>query len=273
MRKLLLIPLLVTLLYASHENIGVTPEGRALGESFVAGAFGFNGIFFNPGALTFGERLEFSVSYEKPYGGLDISGLNSVTMGLKYKNFGIGISEYGLKLEGEYSGTYAEGFYAFSYARAFGTFGVGANLDVYKFQDPRFGSTYYAGLDLGLCSRVSEWVGAGIYYRNVLGASIRGDKLPQYLDAGIGISIQDLSTTFLSLRMSPSGSVIFMGGEEFSVARGVLKLRAGLDYGDNITKGSFGLGLKIKGITVNYAYSTNFELSPAHAFGITWGRE
>ncbi len=272
MRKILFLPLILTVLYASHENIGVTPESRSLAESFVATAFGVNGIFGNPGGVAFGEKVEFLASYEKPFGSADIKGLSTVTAGIKYRHFGLGISEYSLKLEGEYSGRYAEGLYSLSYGGALGSIGVGANVNLYKFQDPRFGTDYTAGLDLGLCSKVSEWVGAGVFYRNILGSKIRGDNLPQFLDAGLSISIQNLSRTLLNFRMAPASSVVLMVGEEVSVASGIVKLRAGFNYGENLKKASFGLGVTLKGITVNYGFSTNFELSPAHAIGINFGR-
>ncbi|MDI6850822.1 MAG: hypothetical protein QMD82_02665 [bacterium] len=260
--------ILVGLLFASHENIGITTYSRSISESGVGGVFGVEALFINPAGLSSGSKFELLLSYEIPYG--NIKGLKSTILGFKYSNFAIGISEYFLNIENE--GKYAEGMYLLSYGRNVGVINVGGSLNIYKFQDPRFGTDYKGGIDLGIQSAVSDFVSAGVFYKNITRSAIRGSDLPQYLDTGITISIQGLSSTYLSFRMYPGNSPIFMLGEEVSLADGLLQVKGGLNYGDDYKKASFGLEINLKGFIVGYAFSTNFELSPAHSFSINFRR-
>jgi hypothetical protein len=255
-------------LFASHENVGITPYSRSISESGVASISGVDALFINPAGISSGSKVELLVSYEVPYG--DIEGLRSAILGFKYANFALGISEYFLNLEGE--GRYAEGMYILSYGRNIGVINVGGSVNVYKFQDPRFGTDYTGGIDLGIQSAVSDFVSAGVFYKNITRSSLRGNELPQYLDMGMSVSIQGLSSTYLSFRMSPGNSPIFMLGEEVILANGFLKIRGGLNYGEDYKKASFGLGINLKNFTIDYAYSTNFELSPSHSFGLSFRR-
>jgi len=260
--------ILVSLLFASHENIGITTYSRSISESGVGGVSGVEALFVNPAGLSSGSKIDLLLSYEIPYG--NIKGLKSTILGFKYSNFAIGISEYFLNIENE--GKYAEGMYLLSYGRNIGVINVGGSLNIYKFQDPRFGTEYKGGIDLGVQSAVSDFVSAGVFYKNITRSTIRGSDLPQYLDIGLTISIQRLSSTYLSFRMYPGSSPVFMMGEEVSLASGLLLVRGGLNYGEDYKKASFGLGVNLKDFVVDYAFSTNFELSPAHSFSIRFRR-
>ncbi len=273
MKKLLRILILLSgFVYASHENVGITPQMRGLGESVVGSAYGVSAIFSNPAYLGFNNSFELLISYERPYGSEGILGLNSANLGAVYRGFGVSLGEYFLKLDEDTSGFYSEGLYSLSYGRATGAFGYGFNVNLYKFTDPRFGTSFTGGLDLGLCSRVSEYVSAGVFYKNITRSSIRGSNLPQYLDAGININIQNLSSTFVSFRMTPGSSPIFMLGEKVSLYKGLIDLYVGFNYGSDLKKASFGFGLNLNRFAINYAFSSNFELSPAHSIGLTYRR-
>lgn len=273
MKKLLILLAVISIVYASHENVGISPEARALSESNVSKGFGISSLFTNPAGILSGGQWEAMISYERPYGSSSLGDINSVNLAFKFKGFGLALSEYYKDLEGDYTGRYAEGMYGLSYADDFGPLVFGVNLVLYKFQEPRFGTDYTPGVDFGLLSRTSDWVGAGVFFKNVFKSKIRGEELPQCLDAGIHVSIQDLSTTFISLRMAPAGSIVFNLGEEVNLQKGLLKVRGSISYGEDVKKAGFGIGIMpSKNFSIDYAFSTNFELSPAHSLGITYGR-
>ncbi|MGB9824558.1 MAG: hypothetical protein ACPLN0_00330 [Candidatus Hydrothermia bacterium] len=273
MRKIFMVFIFVAFVYASHENIGVSPESRALGESTVSMGLGISGVFSNPAGLMDATNLQVALFYEKPYGAQGIGNINSAFLGIKYTKFAISFSEYYAKLEGDYSGLYSEGIYSLSYAIPFGVLSLGSNLNVYKFQDPRFGTDFTAGLDFGLLTRISDFVSAGICYHNVFRARIRGENLPYYLDAGIRVSVRDLSRSLIAFRMMPSSQVVLMFGEEVDLVKNILTLRGGLSYGNDTRKASLGLSVKaIEKFTISYSFSSNFELSPAHSLGVVYGR-
>ncbi len=273
MNRYLLIFLFFGLLLASHENIGISPEARALGESIVGKGYGISGLYSNPAGLLDGEKIQFYASYEKPYGSSGLGEINLISVGIKYSNFAISLNEYYTEIEGDYSGAYSEGLYTISYATIFGPMSFGTNLNLYKFQEPRFGTDFTAGLDLGVMSRISDFVGAGVFYRNITRSRIRGEYLPYYLDAGVHVSVQGLSKSFITFRMSPNSLVTLMFGEEVDLAKGLLTLRGGLNYGEDLKKASFGIGVNpLNNLKINYSFSTNFELSPSHSLGIVFRR-
>lgn len=273
MKRSLLIFLFLGILFASHENIGVSPEARALGESIVARSYGISGLFSNPAGLINGQKIQIVAFYEKPYGSSVTGELNVVSVGVKYSNFAVSLNEYYTRLDGDYSGLYSEGLYTISYSSVVGPLSLGSNINFYKFQEPRFGTDFTAGIDLGIMSKISDFVGAGIYYRNITRSRIRGEYLPYYIDAGIHISVQGLSKSFISFRMSSNSFITMMLGEEIDLAKGLLTLRGGLNYGEDLKKASFGIGINpLNNLTINYSFSTNFELSPSHSVGILFGR-
>jgi len=274
MRKIIVILIMISIsfLEASHENMGGIPVAQALSLSYVAMAEGAGAIPFNPAGLPLGNRIEALTYYRILYGGL---GERFASYGLyvKYGNIGIGIEEKGATLEGDYEGKYDEGLYSLSGGYPLSdNLSAGLNLNLYKFQDPRFGASYSFGVDVGLLATITKIFRVGAFYKNITLSRIRGDKLPSYLDAGISMHSGDFSRTSFTFHMSPDYGPGIAFGEEISLFRGLLNLRSGIYSEEDLKRFSFGIGINKSGLHFDYAVIATEGLPLSHSFGILYRR-
>jgi len=272
MKKIIFILIMVSFLEASHENMGGTPVAQALSLSYVAMAHGAGAIPFNPAGLPLGDKMEALTYYRILYGGL---GERFASYGLyvKYGNIGIGIEEKGAMLEGDYEGKYDEGLYSLSGGYPLSSnLLAGLNLNLYKFQDPRFGTSYSFGADVGLLANITKVFRVGAFYRNITLSRIREDKLPSYLDAGISMHSGDFSSTSLTFHMSPDYGPGVALGEQISLFKGLLILRGGIYSEEDLKKFSFGIGIHKAGFHFDYAVISTEGLPLSHSFGILYRR-
>ncbi len=273
------IGLISILVFAAFEWQPMSAYTQALGTASVAVAYGADGFLVNPAGLAnepFG--MEFGATYENHFGGLGV-GLAGVTASFA-KNFGnkgiaLSVSDFGAKLEGDYSGRYSEKTIKLGYAMALTEkVSIGLSANYFIFDEPRFGSKSALGIDLGMAARFYAKWRVGFVIHNLNAPKISGEQrdyeLPRHLAFGVALKpFRQTETTvdFVKefdrpLRIAFGQSVDF---GNFAIAGGVSSESEFIQFG-------FGLLARFKFLEFQYGATVTPELPVTHTFTVKFRR-
>jgi hypothetical protein len=267
-------------------KIGVGARAIAMGEAYAAQADDVSSLYWNPGGLALMQERQASFMYDQMYEGLNYSNL---ALGIPLENGAVGASVsylgYGNISGYDQTGTPTGNQSAHS---AVGTLGgswlgnqwsLGANVKGIqeKLADE---SANGAAFDVG---------GTVIYPKPVLGGTMRfavvernmgsgmsflqqKDPLPTEFRAGIA-AVQMMNKKLnvsMDYAMPKADDASVQGGAEFWLVP-FIAIRAG--YIANKNEGSgirTGLGLRIRGISFDYAYASGGELGITHRYELSF---
>ena len=273
--KLLFIILLFTLqVYSQDQPIG----GRSAG---MAGASvtltDFWSVHNNQAALAGFDHIATGFYYENRFAVNELS-LKSGAFVLPVKSgaFGVNLSYFG------YS-QYNEQKVGLAYGRKLGKyFSAGLQLDYQSIHiGEDYGSTGFVTFELGLHSQVTENFAIGAHVYNPFGANLSNepsDKIPSIFKLGVGYTFsEDLLLTF-ETEKNTNFKPLFRGGLEYKIIE-MVSVRMGYStipstIGSekfNISSlYSFGFGLNIKDLKINFASSIHQTLGWSPQISISY---
>ena len=267
-------------------KIGVGARAIAMGEAYAAQADDVSSLYWNPGGLALMQERQASFMYDQMYQGLNYS---NAAVGIPLENGAIGGSLSYLGY-GDIDGFDAQGNPTGNQSAhsAVGTLGgawlgnqwsLGANVKGIqeKLADE---SASGAAFDLG---------GTIIYPKPVMGGTLRFGAVERNMGPGIEFLQQKdpLPTEFrvgvaavqmmnrklnmsLDYAMPKADDAMVDGGAEYWIVP-FLAIRAG--YSGNKNEGSgirTGLGIRIKGVSFDYAYASGGELGITNRYELSF---
>jgi len=228
-----------------------------------------------------------ALSYIRPYGlsFTDLAFVGGVLpISAKVGSFGLGLRRFAVSYEGEdllreTTVTLAHGIVL--YQDMHSTIRVGTALNAYNLKfgttvddfDP--GSDTVLGLDAGLLVTLHERTRLGVLAHGLNDPQIGLDneEIGQRLHGGIAYAPYEAVWTTFEFENIPGRDVIYHGGVEVGLERG-LALRLGvLSNPDKLTAG---FGYRWRGMALDYGFSTGGGvLDGSHQFGLSyaWGGE
>jgi hypothetical protein len=269
---------------AAFEDIEVCPRARALGGAWTAASADAFAPFHNPSALAWTRGLDAAASTVRPYG-YDFASqeTGSVAIGLPRALGGmaLGVRRFGVDYGGETllretTVSIAHGVSVLSDFQS--EMALGWSLNVYALDfgtsvtglDP--GSASTVGLNVGGTAVVREQTRVGFHVLNLNGPSIGSrdhEDLRRALSVGVVHSPYPGVATALDIASEAGRSVQYRGGAEFQAAGG-LWLRAGIHSEPSVF--TAGLGFDVRGVRIDYGFSTGGVLAETHQFGIGFRR-
>lgn len=280
----------------SYSGVGARPLG--MGRAFTAVPDGPNSICFNPAGITYTPTFELTTMQTKLLNSVDYKMYGAVTTTPR-GNFGINyitaITPAGYvttdlaSTANPESMQYMSSMVVLSYGLnmnkvlrvgpTLGNLSVGANLKIINnfmggiVNGRGFGYESDLGLQLSTPSNISF----GIALQNFLQNGIKWetstiDKLPYTLRIGTTYKRKDLGL-LLSLdsesQVQSNRPMLLHAGAEWVIAD-TLALRCGLDQdslssAEIIQNYTYGIGLKVSGVSIDYAYRSNGLHSDANA--------
>lgn len=268
---------------------GAGARGAAMGGALCAAADDSSAVFYNPAALVKLERQQVSVMHYPMMGGVLY---NSATYGqpvLGVGYFGASFHRAGLQAldgynelnEAEESYGYNEMKAGISYAREIvaGVSG-GASLNIFNFSMADVNS-YGFGFDIGILYEPFDGLALGLSVRNFMNPEFRLNTLSEQAaraftaGAAYKISIGDFGVTAAAdaVKNDDSGFRLKAGAEAHYAK--IAAIRAGINDGE----ASFGAGVSVFDIGIDYAFTLNeasgglsrFNLS--YSFGLTLSQQ
>lgn len=250
---------------------GARPQ--SMGGAYTGVADDAHAVFFNPGGLTQVKEYQASFTYTQFFRTSDLAqgvgtvvlplgkfGLDNLgTAGLTYSQFG----KSDLEKETMFIGTWA--FPLLS------DVSVGANLKALHLAfGGGFGSATKLGVDVGALvevKKVKKGLRLGVFFKNVNRPTFGKDfpeDAPRELTAGLSFRAYPTAMTTIDFtkevgRDEPQWKV----GQEFEIAK-ILYLRAGAQSAPQ--RFSFGGGIKISPILLDYAFYSHAVLPSTHLF-------
>ncbi len=279
MKQTLTLLLLVSASYGAFEWPQLPALPRGMASSFTAISTGADALFWNPAGLTDGGQLDLLLSYEKPFGGLDAS-LRSGLVGVarKFGNVGVGLSfsDYGARLEGDYSGNYGEQLFSLSAAVPLNeNIAFGMKFNYYRLSMPRFNPAGAFGIDMGVRAKFySKWM-VGLYAQNASAASfVASDgttyRLPTALSFGVALQPYRNTLTSVDIRKEYGQPVTVALGQ--SVSWGRFTLRGGVQSQGDFLQFAVGMSAGFRGFRVDYAATITPDFPVTHTFTLKFGR-
>lgn len=291
-----LLPILLFLLalngstaQAAFDDLTLSPRARAMGGTAVAVRGDAWSFYTNPSLLPWMESPDVAVATTRP-NGADYNRLTgvggSVPLPQRWGGVSLGLRHFGVEykdvdLLAEYTISVSHGFQLFkdeSTGAAAGWTLNFFNLDLGKSiglsgdgsdgVDP--GNAWTVGLDLGAVVQVWERTQVGFLARNINNPTIgdEDEELLQQVAVGMSYEPYEAVVTAFDIRSRPGEEFRVHAGAEFGVLE-ALDLRAGLETDPN--KVTAGFGVHVRGITLDYAFSTGGGvLETTHQFGLSY---
>jgi hypothetical protein len=278
---------------AAFENLAVSPRARAMGESAVAAPEAAFAVAHNPAALGDATGGALAATYVRPFG-LDFARLAYVSAAIPLPgapgHLGVAFSNFDVEHEGE--DLMAENVVSVGYGVPLfhdlhSTVFLGATTNLYHLDfgatvgdgSPEFtgafdpGSASALGFDVGLLAVLHERTRFGVLVHNLNSPEIGDDQepLPRRIHGGAAYEPYPGVVTSFEISAEVDQEAQYHGGLEFELAPG-FDVRGGLISNPN--KLTAGFGYEIRGIALNYGFSTGGGvLDTTHQFGLTvaWG--
>lgn len=272
---------------AIFDPLEVSPRTRAMGGTVAAVTGDAWSVYHNPSLLSWLEDPSVAGATARPNNG-DYNRLTalsgSIVLPDRWGGMSFGLRRYGVEykdvdLLSEYTISVSHGFQLFrdeSSAAAFGWSlnffnldlgqSVGRSGDGSDGVDP--GNAWTVGLDLSAAVEIWERTKVGFVARNINNPTIgvNNEELWKQVIVGLSYSPYENVITALDIRSRPGEDFRFHGGFEFGVLE-ILDLRAGIETDPN--KLTAGFGFLIKGIMLDYAFSTGGGvLESTHQVGL-----
>ena len=267
-------------------KIPIGARAIGMGEAYTAQADDVSSLYWNPAGLALMRERQASFMYDQMYQGMSFQNANvgiplengAIGGSLSYLNYGSvpGYSEQGAAIgdQSAYSGvaTLGAAWLGNQWSAGVNAKGIQEKLADEKANGAAFdvgGNVIYPKPVMGGTLRLGAVVqnlGSGIQFEQ------QKDPLP--MDYRIGIAALEMMDKKLNLSMDYSkpkdDDSAISGGAEYWVVP-FLALRAG--YVNNHAEGSgmrAGLGLRIRGISFDYAYAGQGELGMSHRYELSF---
>ncbi len=257
---------------ANFLKIGVGARAAAMGEAFTAVTDDSTSLYWNPAGLARVEGRELSAMYNVWFQGIG-QGYVSVGFPLLGGTMALGTNYVSMgDLEGrDESGNPTETFKAsdlgisVGFAGKLGRFLLGLSGGMIR--STIAGDTQSAFLvTLGGLVEVSEGFSLGVVAQN-LGTKLGDDSLPLILKAGLALELGSLSLA-ADIGKSQDTDLYYCVGIESWIGN-VVALRAGYRTGRDVGPGwTAGLGFKMSGFEVDYAYVPYGDLGSTHRISL-----
>ena len=272
---LLLVPFLLSAAFEDMES-GARPE--ALGCAFTAISDDANSIHFNPAGLSFIQEIQLTAYYKNLYGIVNNATFNAVfpasfgTLGFSFQNVSVKGEETNINGESLGEKTLeSENTITLSYGKALNEdLSFGCNLIGYQLTQTRFGSANTFGVDLGLLADIYDRWRLGFFAHNINSPTLGEENrhnLPRLLSLGISFTPFKGVTSSIDLSKEVGKDTRLCFGQEFQILKNIT-LRAGLST--QPIKASFGIGLLIKNIEIDYSVLNHEVLPMTHIIGVSY---
>lgn len=261
--------------------IGLGARALGMGGGFTSLAADASAVYYNPAGLPVLESQEVSAMHIRLFEGTNYNYAGWVYPDLKLGGFGLGymrIATDDIIRRSDYveTGTfdYAHSQFLISYGqRLQGGFSVGLTFKLVN-QSIADYSDYAFGFDLGMLMKWSEYFRAGVIFRDMVPPELELDRNSEITPISVA---GGLSAHLLPLRDNVHLSAAFelekIENRSTKVHTGLellinqsYALRAGYDR-DNP---SFGAGLKVRRLKVDYAYKILDYLEDSHRFSVSF---
>ena len=268
---------------AAFEDVEVSPRSRAMGGTFNGIQADVYAPFHNAASLGFVEQFDVGASFLKPFGlSYTSQAVVSAAGKLPGEWGGIGVAmrrfavDYqGEDLTGETTISVAYGVRILQDLQSELSLGVTANYYALSYglahdgTDP--GSDGAIALDISAMGVVAERTTVGFFAQNVTNTRIGGvdqEELRRRVGVGVGYRPYRGVQTLFDIYTEQGEDIQYRGGAEFQ-ALDFLWLRGGVRTDPNIV--TAGLGFDVRGIRVDYAFSTGGGvLDVTHHVGLAY---
>lgn len=246
---------------AAFEFHAVGARSGGLGDTFVGWAEGVEGVFWNAGAVAWGEGVSFTGGYERPFGmaALDAHAIGTVASTGRTA-VGLGYQEYGFSLYRERTAGLTFGL------RPAPRLGLGVRVRRMRLSVAGVANRGWTAFDLGAKFVVRPKVTLGLATWNAGGVSV--DVLGQGGTAGVVCQVVPNLALLVDVRKEAGRQTGVSAGVEFSPARRVM-LRMGA--GGRAERLSVGAGVIHGGFRIDYATLYHTVLGVSHRVSLTVG--
>ena len=262
-------------------TIGAGARALGMGGAFISIAEDASTIYYNPAGLPNLNYQELSLMHINLLEGTVYNYAGWVYPDSKLGGFGIGYFRIGTddiirSSDFASNGTfgYSNSQLLFSYGKNLhGGIALGLSFKIVN-QVLDSLSDYGVGFDVGMTIKISEHITGGLIFRDILPPELElvnhSETTPITLAGGIGLKKIKLSDSYsingaFELEKIENRSVKIHSGLELLVSD-KYALRSGYDR-DNIT---FGLGLTMKRLKIDYAYKVIDYISDSHRFTLSF---
>ncbi len=276
MKKILIIiALTVSLLSlnAVFDDYGASARARGMGGAFYSVADDATAVFYNPAGLVYADNAAI-ISYTDLWN----TGYNTLINGAVSYNFGkagaigLGVQSFSVDFEDEtlMSEQTMGLFHGFTLMKDIHTeFTLGYGVNLYNLEFADSDDTQMAfGVNMGALATIRQRTKLAFSVTNINNPKIGKDNesdLPQVFAVGLSHSPYEKVTTSVELKQEFGEETQIMGGLEISPHE-VLTLRGGVHNKPNVI--SFGAGINMYNILVDYAYNSHATLDGTHHFSV-----
>ena len=246
----------------AFEFQAVGARAGGLGDTFVGWAAGVDGVFWNAGALAWGEGVSITGGYERPFG-IDVLDANAFGTVASTGRAAIGLSyqDYGFSL-------YRERIVGLAFGhRVVSRLGLGLRIRRLLLSVAGGAKRSWTAFDLGARMVLGAQVMLGLAAWNAGGQSV--DVLGQGGMVGVGFEVAPDLALLVDVRKEAGRSTGVSVGMEYSLARRVM-LRLGA--GGPAERFSMGAGVAHRGFRIDYATLYHTVLGLSHRVSLTLGR-
>jgi len=259
---------------ANFLKIGVGARATAMGGAFTALADDSTSLYWNPAGLARVEEGEISAMYNMWFEGVH-QGYLSLVFPPSVPTMGFGVNYVTMRnLEGrDESGNFTETFEA-SDLHIFAGFAGKIGKLLLGLSAGTISSTIFPDSEtatlgtVGGLFEISEGFSVGVAAQN-LGTKLGEDSLPLILKAGLALKRGSLSLA-ADIGKPQDADLYYCAGIEGWIGE-TLALRAGYKTNQDIGPGyTAGLGLKMDGFGLDYAYVPYGDLGTTHRVSVVW---
>ncbi len=256
---------LVLLADAGNENFPIGSRSAAMGNASVSLSDVWS-VQQNQAGLGFIHDISAGVYYENRFLLKELS-LKAAVIALPVKGgtFGIGITDFG------YS-SYSENKYCFSFAKAFSKkFSMAIAMDYLTTKIAEgYGSKGVLAAEIGLQAKPIKGLTIGAHLFNPTRtqlADYNNERIPTILRLGADYSFSDKVIVAVETQKDMAQTAFFKAGVEYKAVK-EFYLRAGLSTNPNMS--SFGFGLNLKNLKIDFSGTYHQVLGFSPQFGLTY---
>ncbi|UCD63395.1 MAG: PorV/PorQ family protein [Candidatus Zixiibacteriota bacterium] len=262
-------------------TVGLGARALGMGGGFTSLADDASAIYYNPAGLALLESQEVSAMHMRLFEGTSYNFGGWVYPDIKLGGFGLGYMRIGTddivrRTDFVEGGTfdYAQSQFLIAYGqRLQGGFSLGLSFKLVNQSIDNL-SDYAFGFDLGMMARMSRYFTAGLMFRDMVPPELelqrQSETTPISVAGGMSARLLPLSdevsvTGVFELEKIENRSAKVHGGVEL-LFNGNYALRGGYDK-DNL---SFGAGLKLNRLKIDYAYKVMDYVDDSHRFSVSF---
>jgi len=261
---LLVLLFLATYVNAQNDRWAVGAQQAAIGFSNQTTSSPFSS-FNNQAGLAQIEAFSAGIYFENRFlvDGINLFGL-AAALPTNSGTFGIGLHRYG-------NNAYSENKVKLAYGRKLvEKLDIGAEFEVGNIQVEEYGSVFTITFGLGAQFNILDNVRLGAHLYNPIRFKLTDDdrdRLPTLISLGAQYMPSDKVAIYLETQKNLDYRASFKGGVDYQLIK-VLSIRAGFHTNPNMA--TFGLGLNLKPVLIDFAGTFHPQLGYAPHLGITY---